>query len=72
MVGPPPAEESRLARRRIAVGFVSLVALSAGLIALRVDPSPVELVVAVGTGAVVGVALVWYVGRLVRQAGRRG
>lgn len=70
MVGPTTSEERRVGRRQVAAAFVVLVAASAGLIALRAGSSPAELAAAVAVGALVGGALVWYVIRLLREAGR--
>lgn len=69
MVGPSSsAADRRASRRRLTAGFVLLVGVSAGLVALRADPSPLELAAAVAFGTLVGAALVWYVLRLVEEA----
>ena len=71
MVGPSSSEAERdRSRRRLVAGFVALVGVSAGLVALQADPSPVELTGAVALGALIGAVLVRYVLRLAAEAGR--
>lgn len=68
MVGPSLSEEEhRAANRRLKVGFVLLVAVSAALIAYRADATLVEAGVVVAGALVVAAALLWFVLRLVRQ-----
>jgi hypothetical protein len=61
--------------RKIKVGFVLLVGISPPLIAMQFDPSPVELLAAFGGGLVLGLVVVWYLGRLAAEftagSGRR-
>ncbi|WP_280587126.1 hypothetical protein [Halorubrum sp. Boch-26] len=64
--------------RKIKAGFLLLVAVSPPLIALQWNPTPLELLAAVGVGLLLGLLLVWYLGRLAdeftgggRQPGRR-
>ena len=70
MVRPTTDADRRIGRRQIAAGFVATVAGSAGLTALRVGASPLELAAAVLFGGLVGTGLVWYGLRLLAQAGR--
>lgn len=58
MVGPISREERRSASRRLKIGFVLLIGISAGLITLQGDPTLVVFALAVLCGLVVGVALV--------------
>jgi len=68
MVGPGIPEEERLAaNRRLKAGFVGLVAASAGLMALRIDPTVGQLAGAVAAGGVVGVVLLWFVLRTLEE-----
>ncbi|MDZ5810465.1 hypothetical protein U4E84_03745 [Halorubrum sp. AD140] len=50
--------------RKVKAGFVLLVAVSPPLIALQWNPTPVELLVALGVGLLLGLLVVWYLGRL--------
>lgn len=59
MERPDPAARDRQLLARLRLGFVVLVAVSAGLIASYADGSLLEAAGAVGGGAVVGVLLVW-------------
>lgn len=68
MVGPSLTEEERsLANSRLKVGFVLLVGASTALMSLHIDPTPLELAVAFGGGLVVGVVLLWFVLRNLRE-----
>ncbi|WP_313695831.1 hypothetical protein [Halorarum halobium] len=68
MVGPSMTEEDRrLASRRLKGGFVLLVGASAALVSLQADASLVQTAVAVVVALVVGVALLWFVLRLLRE-----
>ena len=58
MVGPTTREERRTASRRLKVGFVVLVGLSAGLITLQGDVSILLTLLAVLAGLFVGVLTV--------------
>lgn len=78
MVGPISEAERDSGNRKIKVGFLLLVTVSPPLIALQWDPTPVELLAALGGGFVLGLLLVWYLGRLAgeftagsRRPGRR-
>lgn len=58
MVGPISSEERLAASRRLKIGFILLVGLSAGLITLQGEPSILGFALAVGVGLLVGVLLV--------------
>ncbi|USZ67731.1 hypothetical protein NGM10_13470 [Halorussus salilacus] len=60
MVAPPNDEDKRAAVARLKLGGVLLVGVSAGLIAVSGDGSPVEIGVAVVVGLAVGAALLLY------------
>lgn len=62
MVGPISDEERRFATRQLMVGFVLLVAVSAGLIALQGGATLVEVGIVTAIGVVVGVVLLWILG----------
>jgi purine-cytosine permease-like protein len=71
MVGPSLSEEERqTADRRLRAGFVALVGLSGGLVALASGATPVQSLAAVGVGLLVGGALLVYLARIGRQYGR--
>ena len=59
MVGPVSDEERDAFAWKIKVGFVLLVAFSAGLITLQADAGLVGFLAASGAGAAMGVLLVW-------------
>jgi hypothetical protein len=61
MVGPSITDdERRLANRRLQIGFVVLVGLSGGLVALQAGASTPQIGLAVGGGLVLGgVLLLW-------------
>lgn len=68
MVGPSHTEEERrTANLRLSAGFVALVAVSGGLVALTAGGTPVQLGGGVAAGAVVGVALLFFLRRLAGQ-----
>jgi len=54
-------DEKETANTRLKSGFVLLVAASMGLMALQVDPTPLQLAVVFGVGIVIGVGLLWFV-----------
>jgi ammonia channel protein AmtB len=64
-------EQRRSFRRRLTGGFVLLVGLSAGLVAIQARASPLEVGAAIGIGLVLGGGLAWYLVRLGRQYRRR-
>lgn len=59
MVGPISDDERRTALRRLKLGFVAVIGVSAGLITLQGDAGPVAFVAATGAGLVFGAVLVW-------------
>lgn len=59
MERPDPGARNRNLLPRLRVGFVVLVAVSAGLIASYADGSFAEVLTAVGGGVAVGMLLVW-------------
>lgn len=62
MVGPSLTdEERRLANNRLKIGFIGLVSISMGLMAVQLDSSTTELIAAVVGGAVIGAVLLWFV-----------
>ena len=68
MVGPSLSEEERdVANLRIKVGFVLLIGLSGGLVALGADGNLLQLAVGVGAGIAVGLALLFFMLRMARQ-----
>ena len=78
MVGPMSDAERDAGNRKVKIGFLLLVAVSPPLIALQWGATPLELLAALGVGTVLGVLLVWYLGRLAaeftggsRRPGRR-
>ncbi|WP_247009293.1 hypothetical protein [Halorientalis litorea] len=60
MVGPISNEERDEFMTRLRIGFVALVAVSAGLITLQGDPPLMVVGAAVVGGVVVGVILMWF------------
>ncbi|PSQ07649.1 hypothetical protein BRC97_03070 [Halobacteriales archaeon QS_6_71_20] len=68
MVGPSFSEEEREATTlRLKAGLVLLIGVSGGLVSLQVDPSPLQLVVAVAVSLLVGFVLTWFVVRTLRE-----
>lgn len=76
MVGPMSDAERDAGNRKVKIGFLLLIGVSPPLIATQFDPSPIELLVAFGGGLVLGLLVVWYLGRLAAEftasSGRRG
>jgi len=61
MVGPSLSDEKRrVASRRLKLGFVALVGVSAGLVALAGGATTAQALVALASGLAVGTALLWY------------
>jgi membrane protein YdbS with pleckstrin-like domain len=58
MVGPVPREDRLTASRRLKIGFVLLIGLSAGLTTLQANPSILVFSLAVVFGVVVGLVVV--------------
>lgn len=67
MVGPMSEAERDAGNRRIKAVIVLIVAVSPPLIALQFDPSPIELLAALGGGVALGLVVVWYLGRLGKE-----
>ncbi|RCU48370.1 hypothetical protein DU504_14310 [Haloplanus salinus] len=68
MVGPSLSEEDRaVASKRLKLGFVVLVGCSGGLVALAAGATPLQALVAVGGGLLVGGALMAYLDYVGRQ-----
>ncbi len=68
MVGPSLTEsEKAVANTRLKVGFVLLVAASLALMSLHSDPTAGELAAAFGAGVVIGIVLLWFVLRNLRE-----
>jgi hypothetical protein len=73
MVGPSLTDDQRdAANLRLRVGFVVLVALSGGLVALAAGGSAVHLAAGVGSGLLLGVVLLAFLLRWGRQFRRTG
>jgi lysozyme family protein len=72
VVGPSLNDAARDdANRRLKLGFVALVAVSAGLVAFRANASPLALAGALLAGTVLGVALLWFIARWGREFRRQ-
>ncbi|VTT86403.1 hypothetical protein DM2_2441 [Halorubrum sp. DM2] len=73
MVGPISEAERDAGNRKIKLVLLAIVTVSPPLIALQFDPSPVQLLAALGGGLLLGLAVVWYLGRLAAEfsGGRR-
>jgi len=68
MVGSSLTDEQKsVANTRLKVGFVLLVAVSMALMSLHIDPTLSELAAAFGAGLIVGIALLWFVLRNLRE-----
>ena len=67
MVEPMSEAERDAGNRRIKAAILLIVAVSPPLISLQFDPSAVELLAALGGGIVLGLIIVWYLGRLGRE-----
>lgn len=74
MVGPISEAEREAGNRKIKLVLLAIVTASPPLIALQLDPSPVQLLAAAGVGLLLGLVVVWYLGRLAKEfagSGRR-
>ena len=60
-------DEKSIANKRLKIGFVLLVAGSMALMSLRIDPTPIQLAAAFGIGLGVGIVLLWFVLRNLRE-----
>jgi len=67
VVGPMSEAERDAGNRRIKAAIVLVVAVSPPLISLQFDPSPIELLAALGGGVALGLVVVWYLGRLGKE-----
>lgn len=68
MVGPSITDdERRLANTRLQIGFVALVGLSSGLVAVQVDASPLQIGAIVAGGLVLGGLLLLWLRRWAAQ-----
>jgi len=73
VVGPISEAERDAGNRRIKLVLLAIVTASPPLLALQLDPSPAQLLAALGGGLLLGLAVVWYLGRLAAEfsGGRR-
>lgn len=73
MVGPISEAERESGNRKIKLALLAIVTVSPPLIALQFDPSPIQLLAALGGGLGLGLVVVWYLGRLAAEftAGQR-
>ena len=68
MVGPSITKAERDAtNRRLKFGLVLLSGASGGLVSLQVDPTPLQVAVAVGVSLLLGFALTWFVVRTLEE-----
>ncbi|ELZ34669.1 hypothetical protein [Halorubrum tebenquichense] len=67
MVGPISEAERDAGNRKIKLVLLAIVTVSPPLLALQLDPSPVQLLAALGGGFLLGLAVVWYLGRLAEE-----
>lgn len=67
MVEPMTREERDAGNRKVKLGFLLLVTVSPPLITLLGDPTLVQLGVATAGGFLLGVLLVWYLGKLASE-----
>ncbi|ESS02514.1 MAG: hypothetical protein A07HR67_02847 [uncultured archaeon A07HR67] len=67
MVEPMTREERDAGNRRVKLGFLFLVTVSPPLISLLGDPTTAQLAIATGGGFLLGLLLVWYLGKLAAE-----
>lgn len=67
MVGPMTREERDSGNRKIKAGFLLIVTVSPPMITLLGDPTLPQIAAAAGGGFLLGVVLVWYLGRLAAE-----
>jgi hypothetical protein len=73
VVGPSLTPEERdVASLRLKVAFVLLVAVSAALVALQAQASPVGVGIALAGGLALGFGLLWFLQRWSREFMRSG
>ncbi|SFR30626.1 MULTISPECIES: hypothetical protein [Halorubrum] len=74
MVGPISEAEREAGNRKVKLVLLAIVTVTPPLIALQLDPTPVQLLAAAGAGFLLGLVVVWYLGRLAAEfagSGRR-
>ncbi|WP_423995697.1 hypothetical protein [Halorubrum trapanicum] len=67
MVGPISEAEREAGNRKIKLVLLAIVTATPPLIALQLDPSPIQLLAAAGVGFALGLVVVWYLGRLAAE-----
>lgn len=67
MVEPMTREERDSGNRKIKVGFLLIVTVSPPMMALLGDPTLPQVAAAAGGGFLLGLAFVWYLGRLASE-----
>jgi hypothetical protein len=67
VVGPISEAERDAGNRKIKLVLLAIVTASPPLLALQLDPSPLELLAALGAGFGIGLVVVWYLGRLAAE-----
>ena len=67
MVGPISEAERDAGNRKIRLVLLGIVTVSPPLLALQLDPSPLQLLAALGGGFFLGLVVVWYLGRLAAE-----
>ena len=67
MVGPISEAEREAGNRKVKLVLLGIVTATPPLIALQLDPSPVQLLAAAGVGFCLGLVVVWYLGRLAAE-----
>jgi hypothetical protein len=67
VVGPISEAERDAGNRKIKLVLLAIVTASPPLLALQLDPSPFELLAALGAGFGIGLVVVWYLGRLAAE-----
>ncbi|GAA0530318.1 hypothetical protein ABNG02_02400 [Halorubrum ejinorense] len=67
MVGPISEAERDAGNRKIKLVLLAIVTASPPLLALQLDPSPLQLLAALGVGFGIGLVVVWYLGRLAAE-----
>lgn len=73
MVGPSMTEDDRrILSGRLRLGFVLLVAVSGGLVAIQADAGLPAIALATLAGGLVGAGLLWYLVRIAPWGGNQG
>jgi hypothetical protein len=60
MVGPMSEAERRAGSQRLAIGFIALVGVSAGIMALSGGATITQTALVTGVGLALGGALIWW------------